>query len=345
MKTSDFDFFLPEECIASSPPSCRSGGKLLVVHRDTQVVEHRKIEDIPKYFGENDVLVLNNSKVIPARITWEKKEIFVSKPVAKNTWECLVRPGKKFRTGTEFFLPTGEMGREIAEKENGLREIAFLHTEPTFFHFLQKVGSIPLPPYIKRLPNAHDAERYQTIFADREGSVAAPTAGLHFTENILHTLRKKGVEIYFVTLHVGLGTFLPVKTENVQEHNMHSEWYEIDEKTARAIALAKKRGKKITAIGSTALRTLESSARKSPTGMVRAEQRETDLFLYPPADFLVVDHFFTNFHLPKSTLLMLVSAFASPGRTDGKAFALRVYQEAIEKKYRFFSYGDATLWI
>lgn len=343
MKTVDFDFELPEELIAQTPPTQRSGARLFVVHRNTKKREHKTFANICDFFGKNDVLVFNKSKVIPARIIWEKKEIFVSKLVEKNTWECLVRPGKKFKTGTLFSLPNGAKGEVKSEKENGLREIEFTFPEENFSDFLQKVGNIPLPPYMKRKPKKDDAIRYQTVFAEKEGSVAAPTAGLHFTKEILEKLQKKGVEIYFVTLHVGLGTFLPVKTDIVEEHEMHSEWYEIDKKTAKKINTAKKSGKKITAIGSTALRTLESAVQND--GTLHAGNNETNIFLYPPAHFKIVDHFFTNFHLPKSTLLMLVSAFAHPGAMDGKELVMQVYKEAIEKKYRFFSYGDATLWI
>lgn len=342
MKTADFDFDLPEELIAQTPPKNRSGARLFVIHRDTKKREHKQFEDICDTFGKNDVLVFNKSKVIPARIAWENKEIFVSKPTSNNAWECLVRPGKKFRTGTEFSLPNGATGKVITEKENGLREISFEYTEKNFSEFLEKVGKIPLPPYMKREPEKTDSERYQTIYAEEKGSVAAPTAGLHFTEEILQKLKEKGVQICFVTLHVGLGTFLPVKADNIEEHEMHSEWYEIDEETAKIINTAKKEGKKITTVGSTALRTLESAVQN---GEVKSGSGETNLFLYPPAEFTIVDHFFTNFHLPKSTLLMLISAFASPGKTDGIDLAMQVYEEAVEKEYRFFSYGDATLWL
>lgn len=368
MKTSDFDFHLPEELIAQAPPKNREDARLFFVDRETQEKKHLKIPDVVDLFSEEDTLVFNQSKVIPARILLEdgKQEIFLSRKIeneerrkesgdsykkihnsefiinnCSDRWSCMVRPGKKFKTGKEIFFSDGS--KALIEKitKDGLREISFF-PKSTFSEFLEKNGQIPLPPYIERAPENNDLERYQTIFAEHEGSVAAPTAGLHFTKNILEALKKKGVQLEFVTLHVGLGTFLPVKSENIEEHQMHEEFYEVSKETAERINTAKKAGKKITAVGSTSFRTLESSV--DDNGKVQSGTSSTSSFFYPPHEFQIVDHFFTNFHLPKSTLLMLVAAFASPGKIEGVRLSKKIYEEAIEKKYRFFSYGDATLW-
>jgi len=347
MKTSDFDFLLPPELIAQRPSKKREDARLLLVDRKTKTWKHKNIPDVLDLFGKNDVLVFNQSKVIPARILLEGgREIFLSERMNQTEkteiWKCLVRKGKAFQVNQKIDFPDGSHASVLAIDENGLREIEFSFSS-SFSDFLDAYGEIPLPPYIERKADEEDAVRYQNIFAENKGSVAAPTAGLHFTEDFLQKLQKKGVTCYFVTLHVGLGTFLPVKAEDVSDHKMHAEYYEIDTETANALNMAKNSGKKITAVGSTALRTLESAFSSEKNCLIPGSEK-TRLFVYPPATFSMVDHFLTNFHLPKSTLLMLTSAFASPGKTDGRELLLSVYQEAISEKYRFFSYGDATLW-
>ncbi len=343
MKLSAFDFALPQELIAQTPMPERETSRLLFVNREKKALEHRQFLDILDIFASDDVLVFNRSKVIPARLKLGgNREIFLSEPIHKSTWECLIRPGKKFAVGTRIDFVDGSEASVTAITEDGLRVIEFNPINGDFWQFLQTCGSIPLPPYIGRAAEESDSKRYQTVYAEHPGSVAAPTAGLHFTDEIMNALRAKGVQIEFVTLHVGLGTFLPVKSENVAEHHMHAEVFELDRDTAARINEGRSAGKKVTAIGSTSLRVLESAADEN--GKLQAQSGKTEIFIYPPAEFKVVDHFFTNFHLPKSTLLMLVAAFASPGKPDGVEFAQKTYQTAIEEKYRFFSYGDATLW-
>lgn len=343
MKLSDFDFSLPEELIAQHPLSERSASRLFCYDRKTDHVKHLQFDEILDIFGPNDVLVLNNSRVIPARIRGDNWEIFLSEPVQilpdRQIWKCLVRKGKFFSEGREIVFPDGS--RAIVRKIDldGLREIEF-HTK-SFPEFLDQYGEIPLPPYIQE--KLADSERYQTVFSKPEGSVAAPTAGLHFTDQILEKLREKGVQIEFVTLHVGLGTFLPVKNEEISEHRMHSEWYSISEDTAKNLNAAKEFGKCITAVGTTALRTLESVVRKSNISKIKALSGKTDLFISPPARFHFVDHLLTNFHLPKSTLLILLAAFLDPEGYEGVQKAKALYQEAIKERYRFFSFGDAML--
>ncbi len=347
MKTSDFDFSLPSELIAQHPPKNREEARLLIVDRETRTLQHKNTSDILSLFGANDVLVFNRSKVVPARILLpNSQEICVAEyplsDIQNPTLSCLVRPGKKFREDAAVTFSDGSTAKVITVEENGFRKIMFSPKEKTFANFLEQFGTLPLPPYIKRSSEEFDKKRYQTVFGDTPGSIAAPTAGLHLTEAILSQLKEKGVQIEFVTLHVGPGTFLPVKSERIEDHTMHEEYYEIDKNTATALNSAKKSGKVITAIGSTALRTLESAVQNNER--IKGLRGKTDLFLYPPSTFSFVDRFFTNFHLPKSTLLMLLSAFASPGKTDGREFVLEVYEKAIQEKYRFFSYGDATLW-
>ncbi len=343
MRTSDFDFFLPEDLIAQKPLEYRDAARLLFANRSNQVLEHKNFSDIEDLFGENDVLVFNKSRVLPARVLLDAKtEIFLSEPISDNRWKCLIRPGKKFQEGASFSFDDGSTATVVSVEHDGLRVIEFAPKKGTLIEFLERFGQIPLPPYIKRQPNVSDSDRYQTVYAEDSGSVAAPTAGLHFTDEILQKLQKKGVQTEFITLHVGMGTFSPVKTENIEDHYMHSEFYEIDSPVAQRLNTAKKSEKKITAIGSTSLRSLESAA--DGTGFLSALSGKTDIFLYPPAQFSFVDHFFTNFHLPKSTLLMLLAAFAAPGKTNGRDFVMNAYHEAVTKKYRFFSYGDASLW-
>jgi len=341
MKTADFDFELPPELIASFPPEKRTDSRLLCIDRATKTHAHYSFSEFPEFFGENDFLVFNQSKVIPARISWKGKEIFLAEQILKNTWKCLVRPGKKFGVGAEISFSDGTSARVLDIDKDGLREIAF-SPQKSFEIFLEQFGKIPLPPYLRREADESDKTRYQTVYAEEKGSVAAPTAGLHFDADIFERLKNRGVETAFLTLHVGLGTFLPVKTERVEDHQMHPESFEISPETAEKINAARRAGKKITAIGSTSLRALESAFAE---GEVQPGFRKTDIFLYPPAQFQVVDHFFTNFHLPKSTLLMLLSAFCSPRKTEGKELALEKYHVAIAERYRFFSYGDASLWL
>lgn len=347
MKTSDFDFSLPPELIAQRPTEKREDARLLIVDRATKTWKHQQIPDLLDLFGSDDVLVFNQSKVIPARILLEGgREIFLSERMKQSEtseiWKCLVRKGKAFLGGQEIHFSDGSWAKVLSLDENGLREIEFSFSS-SFSDFLDAYGEIPLPPYIERKADEEDRVRYQNIFAENNGSVAAPTAGLHFTEDFLKALEQKGVTYYFVTLHVGLGTFLPVKVDTVENHKMHAEYYEIDTKIADALNAAKKSGKKVTAVGSTALRTLESAFSSKKNCLLPGSEK-TRLFVYPPAEFSVVDHFLTNFHLPKSTLLMLTSAFASPGKTDGRELLFRVYEEAVSEQYRFFSYGDATMW-
>lgn len=341
MKTTEFDFVLPKEQIAKKPLSKRELAKLMVIDRNTKHRAHRNIGDLPDILNENDVLVFNRSRVIPARILLsEKEEVFLCHKITPKKWACMIRTGKAFPVGRILSFSDGSHAEVEKIRDDGLREISFFSKE-SFSTFLEKYGSIPLPPYLERQATQEDKNDYQTVFADHDGSVAAPTAGLHFTKSLLELLQKKKVQMEWVTLHVGLGTFLPVKTEEIKDHQMHAEYAEISVETAESLARAKKSGKRIIAVGSTSLRTLESSVRKN--GAMMPFQDFTKLFLFPPADFCFVDGFFTNFHLPKSTLLMLVSAFMSPKKMEGKDILLAAYQEAIQKNYRFFSYGDAML--
>jgi S-adenosylmethionine:tRNA ribosyltransferase-isomerase len=343
MKTADFDFSLPEELIAQHPADHREDARLYFFDRKTKEQKDLLFPDIVSLLSENDVLVCNKSRVIPARIPLRNNsEIFLAEQESENVWRCMVRPGKKFAPRTNIQFSDGSSASVVSVRDDGLRLIRFFPHQKSFVSFLETVGKIPLPPYIKREQSEIDKQRYQTVYSEQSGSVAAPTAGLHFTDVLLDKLKQKGVQIEFVTLHVGLGTFLPVKSDNISDHQMHQEWYEIDPQTAQRLNDAKEHGKKITSVGSTSLRSLESAA--SQDGKLKTLSGKTDIFLYPPAEFTFVDHFLTNFHLPKSTLFMLLSAFLSPQKTDGILRAKQAYQDAIEKKYRFFSYGDASLW-
>ncbi|HET7626621.1 MAG TPA: tRNA preQ1(34) S-adenosylmethionine ribosyltransferase-isomerase QueA [Verrucomicrobiae bacterium] len=358
MRTADFDFHLPPELIAQKPASERDQSRLLVLDRASQKIEHRQFSDLPEFLRSGDVLILNNSRVIPARLrginarTGGHFEILLLEENAVNDWWAMMRPGKRARIGTEITLLEAEgattsiRATVIETNEEGHRRLKFSGTSD-ISEKLDSLGEIPLPPYIHRdakireLQN-EDRERYQTVFADPSGSVAAPTAGLHFTKNILETIRARGVEVCFVTLHVGLGTFAPVKAEEISEHKMHEERYELSEETARRIRDAKANGRRVFAVGTTTVRVLESVAEKNE-GRVVAGSDRTRIFIFPPRDFKIVDALLTNFHLPKSTLLMLVSAFAAPGETRGRELALSAYAEAVRAHYRFFSYGDAML--
>ena len=355
MQTADFHFDLPPEQIAQQPAARRDGSRLLVLERKSRIIAHRQFPDLMEFLKPGDVLVLNNSRVIPARLhgknekTGGRFEILLLEESAPNDWWAMMRPGKRAKIGTQIRLQekTGAETKIIATVTNvndeGHRRLQFSGVK-NLFQELEKLGEMPLPPYIERTAeNAEDKERYQTVYAQAAGSVAAPTAGLHFTPELLDKIGAHGIKICHVTLHVGAGTFLPVKVEEVAEHKMHSEYFEIGQETVSAINTAKESGQRIIAVGTTATRTLESAARLN-AGRLNVYKGKTDIFLFPPADFQIVDALLTNFHLPESTLLMLVSAFAAPGETSaGRELILKTYAEAIRERYRFFSYGDAML--
>lgn len=337
LKKSDFYFELPQELIAQDPLEDRSASRLLVLNKDTGAVEHRHFKEITNYLRPGDCLVLNNTKVIPARLMGIKEdtgaaiEVLLLKRRENDIWETLVRPGKKARPGTKIVFGEGALTAEVLEVvEEGNRLIRFSY-EGIFEEVLDRLGEMPLPPYITH--KLQDKNRYQTVYAKYEGSAAAPTAGLHFTEKLLEEIRAMGVKTVFVTLHVGLGTFRPVKAENLSDHHMHSEHYEITQETADVINRTKENGGRIICVGTTSCRTVESAADEN--GRVQAGCGDTDIFIYPGYRFRVLDCLITNFHLPESTLVMLVSALA------GRENVLAAYREAVEKEYRFFSFGDA----
>ena len=335
MKTSDFYYELPKELIAQTPVEPRDSSRLMVLNRETGEIEHRHFYDILDYLNEGDLLVCNDSRDLPARIfgvkeTGARVEFLLLKQIGGNRWETLCKPGKKAREGAEFIFGDGIMKAKIAGvTEDGNRIVDFDCNE-NFFAALDKIGQMPLPPYITE--ELKDRERYQTVYSHELGSAAAPTAGLHFTEELMEKLRAKGVNIAYVTLHVGLGTFRPVKVDDVTNHKMHSEHYEIPEETARLINQTKQNGKRVIAVGTTSCRTLESVA--SFYGEIKPCDGFTDIFIYPGYEFKVLDGLITNFHLPESTLIMLVSAFA------GYDNIMNAYKTAVEEKYRFFSFGD-----
>lgn len=348
MNVNDFDYYLPEELIAQKPAEKRDESRLLVIHRDTGALEHKHFYDVVDYLNPGDCLVMNNSKVIPARLygtkaeTGAKIEFLLIKRIEGDVWETMVRPGRRMKEGDRVIFNAEGQPRFEAEVigygEDGTRHVRFEY-DGVFMERLDELGSMPLPPYIERAAESEDKDRYQTVYAKNEGSVAAPTAGLHFTEEILEKARAKGVKLAFVTLHVGIGTFRPVKVETVEEHHMHFEEYEIDEENARIINEAKRAGGRIIAVGTTSTRTMESAAVKnSETGLYElpAGANSTDIFIYPGYSFKMVDGLITNFHLPKSTLLMLVSALYDREKM------IEAYNTAVAEKYRFFSYGDAS---
>lgn len=337
IKKSDFYFDLPEELIAQDPLKDRSSSRLLLLHKESGVTEHHVFRDILDYLEAGDCLVLNDTKVIPARLMGVKAdtgaaiEVLLLKRKEKDIWETLVKPGKKAKPGTKISFGDGLLTGEVLEVvEEGNRLIRFSY-EGIFEETLDKLGEMPLPPYITH--KLQDKSRYQTVYARYEGSAAAPTAGLHFTKELLERLTEKGVETACVTLHVGLGTFRPVKVENVLEHHMHSEYYQVTKEAADKINQAKKNGKRVICVGTTSCRTVESAADES--GMLHECCGNTEIFIYPGYKFKVLDALITNFHLPESTLVMLVSALA------GRENVLHAYEEAVRKKYRFFSFGDA----
>ncbi|MCH5269781.1 MAG: tRNA preQ1(34) S-adenosylmethionine ribosyltransferase-isomerase QueA [Lachnospiraceae bacterium] len=339
LKTSDFYFDLPEELIAQDPLRERSSSRLLFLNKETGETEHHVFREIKEYLRPGDCLVLNNTKVIPARLfgckadTGGTVEVLLLKRREKDIWETLVKPGKRCKPGTHLVFGEGLLKGEVLETvEEGNRLIRFSY-EGIFEEILDKLGEMPLPPYITH--KLQDKNRYQTVYAKYEGSAAAPTAGLHFTKELLKELEDKGVTLVYVTLHVGLGTFRPVKVENVLEHHMHSEYYEVTEEAADTINRIKTEGGRVICVGTTSCRTLESAA--DANGKVRAGCGNTEIFIYPGYRFKVLDALITNFHLPESTLVMLVSALA------GREHVLSAYEEAVRERYRFFSFGDAML--
>ncbi len=339
LKKSDFYFDLPEELIAQDPLEDRASSRLLVLDKETGEVEHHIFKEISDYLERGDCLVLNNTKVIPARLLGCKKdtgaavEVLLLKRQDKDVWETLVKPGKKAKPDTRITFGDGLLEAEVLETvEEGNRLIRFFY-DGIFEEVLDRLGEMPLPPYITH--KLQDKSRYQTVYAKYEGSAAAPTAGLHFTKELLSQIEEKGVKIAYVTLHVGLGTFRPVKAENILEHHMHSEYYQISEEAAEKINDTKRNGGRIVCVGTTSCRTVESAADEN--GLVKAGCGNTEIFIYPGYRFKVLDALITNFHLPESTLVMLVSALA------GRENVLGAYEKAIEERYRFFSFGDAML--
>ena len=338
MKVDEFDYELPEELIAQTPLKERSQSRLMVLDRKTGTIEHRIFADIIDYLHPGDCLVLNDTKVLPARLFGTKKdtgahvEVLLLKRIEGDRWETLVKPAKRIKKGTVVEFGDGRLSARCLEiLDYGGRVFEFEY-DGIFYEILEQLGEMPLPPYIHE--KLADKDRYQTVYAREEGSAAAPTAGLHFTEALLDEIREKGVHIAFITLHVGLGTFRPVKAETVEEHKMHAEFYHMSEKTAQLLNDVKKAGGRIISVGTTSTRTLETIATKYD-GKFVAERGWTDIFIYPGYEFKAIDGLITNFHLPKSTLIMLVSAFA------GKENIMNAYRIAVKERYRFFSFGDA----
>jgi S-adenosylmethionine:tRNA ribosyltransferase-isomerase len=337
MLLSDFDYALPAELIAQYPAAQRDASRVLTLGRLDGALDELTIAGIASQFNAGDLLVLNDTRVIPARLKGQKEsggavEIFLVRRVAgePEIWNCLIKASKSPKPGCRVLLPAGVVAT-VAEREAGEWRVSFQGSDD-FMGWLELSGSMPLPPYIKRGPEGEDQERYQTVFAREKGAVAAPTAGLHFTREILDQIRERGVEIVSLTLHVGLGTFMPVRVEELSQHTMHREFYRIPESTAQAIRRTRERGGRVVALGTTSLRALEHAA---ASGELQSGEREADIFILPGYQFRVVDALITNFHLPKSTLFMLVCAFA------GKERMLNAYQEAVRRRFRFFSYGDA----
>ena len=338
MRTSDFNYFLPEELIAQTPIERRDGSRLLHLDKKTGEIEHRHFYDLPLYLRKGDCLVLNDSRVLPARLIGRREtggvvEVVLLRDMGGGVWECLTRPGRKTKPGTELVFGDGELTATVASAcEDGNRLLRF-HYEGIFLEVLERLGKMPLPPYIKE--ELQDKERYQTVYSRELGSAAAPTAGLHFTEALLDKIARQGVSICYVTLHVGLGTFRPVKSENIENHEMHSEFCIIPDETAKTVNETKKNGGRIISVGTTSCRTLESFANED--GTLSAASGWTDIFIFPGYRFKCIDALITNFHLPESTLIMLVSALA------GRENVLNAYEKAVEERYRFFSFGDAMI--
>ena len=338
-RTADHSAHLPQEPIAQDPLEDRSSSRLLVMDKETGERRHGTFRDILKYLQPGDALILNDTKVIPARLLGTREgtgasiEILLLKRLEADVWECLVRPGKKLRPGARAVFGDGSLKAEILEIAEGGNRLVRFEYEGIFEEVLDRLGEMPMPPYITR--RLKDRNRYQTVYAKYEGSAAAPTAGLHFTPKLLDEVRAKGVQIGFVTLHVGLGTFRPVKVEDVEQHTMHTEWYNVPPQTADLINRTHEEGHRVICVGTTSCRTVESAADEN--GIVHAGSDDTSIFIYPGYKFRVMDALITNFHLPESTLIMLVSAFA------GREHVLDAYKEAVEMRYRFFSFGDAMM--
>lgn len=339
MKVSDFDFYLPEELIAQHPLEKRDASRLMVLDKKTGSIEHKSFHDVIDYLNEGDTLVLNNTRVMPARLIGEKEntggkiEFLLLKRIEGDKWECLAKPGKRAKIGQKFTFGEGKLKCQVVDiVEEGNRVIEFSY-DGIFEQVLDELGEMPLPPYITE--RLEDRERYQTVYSKEKGSAAAPTAGLHFTEELLKEIKAKGINIAYLTLHVGLGTFRPVKVDDINEHIMHSEFYHLDKENADIINETKKRGNKVIAVGTTSTRTLETIGDEN--GFVREQSGWTDIFLYPGYKYKVIDELITNFHLPESTLIMLVSALA------GKENVMNAYNEAVKERYRFFSFGDSMI--
>ncbi len=336
MKKSDFDFYLPEELIAQTPLEKRDSSRLLVLDKATGALEHRHFYELPEFLNEGDCLVLNNSRVLPARLIGAREtggvvELVLLRDLGEGRWECLSRPGRKTKPGTKLVFGGGELTAEVESVAEGGNRIVRFDYEGIFLEVLERLGKMPLPPYIKEELN--DPERYQTVYSRELGSAAAPTAGLHFTQELLDKIAVKGVKVCYVTLHVGLGTFRPVKENEIEQHEMHSEFCIVPEDTARIISETKQCGGRVVAVGTTSCRTLESFAKDD--GTIEPSSGWTDIFIYPGYKFKCIDALVTNFHLPESTLIMLVSALA------GREHVLNAYKVAVEERYRFFSFGDA----
>lgn len=338
MKKSDFYFDLPEELIAQTPIPERDHSRLLLLNKSTGEIAHHHFYDLPDYLEEGDCLVINDSRVLPARLLGSRSsgggvELVLLRDLGEGKWECLSRPGRKTKPGTELSFGEGELTATVIDVVEGGNRIVQFHYEGIFLEVLERLGKMPLPPYIKE--ELQDAERYQTVYSREIGSAAAPTAGLHFTKELLEKIASKGVKICTVTLHVGLGTFRPVKEEEIENHEMHSEFCIIPERTAKIVTETKKQGGRVIAVGTTSCRTLESFAKED--GSLEPCSGWTDIFIYPGYQFRCIDALVTNFHLPESTLIMLVSALA------GREHVLAAYETAVREKYRFFSFGDAML--
>ena len=338
MLKKDFWYDLPKELIAQEPVSPRDAARLMVLSQKDDSIQHRIFHDLPEYLEPGDLLVVNNSKVLPARIVGIKQptgavcELLLLRQVKGDQWECLAKPGKRMQVGTKVSFGDGSLTAIVDETlEDGNKFVTFYYDTETLYEKLDEFGKMPLPPYIQK--QLDDQSQYQTVYAKELGSAAAPTAGLHFTPELMDTLRKEGVRFAEVTLHVGLGTFRPVKEDDILDHKMHSEWYSVSEETARLIRETKAAGRRVIAVGTTSCRTLEAVATKY--GEVRSCSGDTDIFIYPGYQFKILDCLITNFHLPESTLVMLVSALA------GREHVLTAYEEAIRQRYRFFSFGDA----
>ncbi len=345
MNINEFDYHLPEELIAQKPADKRDYSRLLVVHRDTGKIEHKHFYDVLDYLDPGDCLVMNNSKVLPARLfgtkaeTGAKVEFLLIKRLHDDVWESMVKPGKRLKPGDSVIFSDDFRADIIDYGEDGTRIVEFKYNG-IFMERLEELGKMPLPPYIERESELSDKDRYQTVYCKEEGSVAAPTAGLHFTEELLEKAKAKGVKLAYVTLHVGIGTFRPVKCENIEDHQMHFEEYEITQENADIINETKAAGGRIISVGTTSTRTMESAAvMKDGKYVMEAGSDSTGIFIYPGYEFKIIDSLITNFHLPKSTLLMLISALYN--RED----ILKVYETAVKEEYRFFSYGDAMIII